>query len=221
MNENDKKILEKYDWGWAQANKIITRWQSQKDGLIRTTFLKREFAPRNFKTGDLLDINPSTWEMTPELIYELHVLRMHNAAPIVINRNGGFAVDGHGTESLHYGVRGHKVVRDNPPTIYGQAGFIRVGRAADLTIMDSQNQPRDIIDQALMAYKILPKYHRFGIYPFWNRPGLHVDYFQGTEKSDSVWFQEAGGAYRFFPRNRFHECLEQCVLHMHEFKRAA
>jgi len=223
MTENDKGIIEKYDWSWSEVNERHTFYK--KDGLRRYTYKKLEFAPKNFVTGELLDIDPATWDMYPFLIDELSTLRMNNGASVVIHRNGGFSVDGHSDHSLHYGWPRSPVhvkfsdIRPNETPSEEMKDFPTcIGLAVDLTVMDRQGKPRPIIDQALMAYKVLPPGFRIGIYPFWNRPGLHIDYAKGTGKSDSVWFKPKEGKHRFFPRSKFYECIEECILHLNEIE---
>ncbi|MFQ5674129.1 MAG: hypothetical protein ACE5G9_13680 [Nitrospinales bacterium] len=127
-------------------------------------------------------------------LLKLETLRQHVGSPVVIHANGGFAVRGHAENSLHY-----------------------MGLAADLHIRQGENaagndpaSPRDIVEQALLAYKWT--FLSIGIYPFWNRPGLHLDDRTAIGKAKAVWFRDRQGNYHFYPYDQFHRCIRELTL---------
>ncbi len=145
------------------------------------------------------------WDMHINIVQAAVRLRIENNGPLIVHRNSGFAVDGHSKRSLHYGWHG-----DN------------ISRAMDFHLVH-QGVIRNVIDQALLSFKYTDQRFRIGLYPFWNRPGLHVDNPRGTDREGGsyYWFQRRDGLYKFYKWGEFYKCIEDCILHMNELKKVA
>jgi hypothetical protein len=94
-----------------------------------------------------------------------------------IHSNGGYAFTVHSENSLHYD-----------------------GLSADFHIADAVG-PHQVIEQTLLAYKWT--FLSIGIYPYWNRPGLHLDDRSVIGKEKIVWFRNKVGKYHYYSYNRF------------------
>jgi hypothetical protein len=144
---------------------------------------------KNFKEKEFTPPNYSgEVDMNLGFVLKLDLFRSHVGSPITIHENGGFSVKGHSENSLHYS-----------------------GLAADLHVTQAIG-PRDVIEQALLAYKWT--FLSIGIYPYWNRPGLHLDDRSAIGKEKVVWFRDKGGLYQYYSYNRFYECIKDLVIHM-------
>ncbi len=116
-------------------------------------------AVQNFTIQEL---NPKGLPLSPEIEYNLgtlaeglqHLRDFANRAlnrPIAIHVNAGYAKNGHSSRSQHYR-----------------------GLAADIVIYDRERDRIPIWEQ----YQIAVRHGLFrgiGVYPYWHRPGLHVD----------------------------------------------
>lgn len=148
-------------------------------------FSEEEFRPPGFERDVQMGLG---------FLIKLEAFRDLVGTPVVIHKNGGFAVSGHSKHSLHY-----------------------MGLAADLHIGQGERgangavRPRDVIEQALLAYKWT--FLSIGIYPWWNKPGLHLDDRTAIGRDKTVWFRDRQGEYHFYPYNRFHVCIRDLILH--------
>jgi hypothetical protein len=125
--------------------------------------------------------------MEPAFVLELDRLRQDVGSAFVIHANGGFAHSGHEENSLHYR-----------------------GLAVDLHIRQAGSErPRDIVEQAVLAYKWSS--FSIGIYPWWNCPGLHLDGRTAIGRENIVWFKDQDGRYRYYPYARFDRCLRDLI----------
>lgn len=151
-------------------------------------FTEEEFRPADYD-GD--------FNMGMGFLLKLDTLRSQIDSPVVIHKNGGFAVKGHSRNSLHYR-----------------------GLAADLHIgAGNSTRPRDALQQAILAYKW--SFLSIGIYPFWNSPGLHLDDRTAIGLPKTVWFQDRAGIYHYYPYDDFHRCLRDLVLYQEGENRAS
>ncbi|MBI5428397.1 MAG: hypothetical protein HZA02_09000 [Nitrospinae bacterium] len=150
-------------------------------------FTREEFRPEGHD-GD--------FDMGIGFILKLDNFRSQIDSPMVVHKNGGFAVSGHSENSLHY-----------------------LGLAADLHIRErGSDRPRDVLEQALLAYKW--SFLSIGIYPFWNRPGLHLDDRAAIGLPKKVWFQDRAGKYRYYPYEDFHRCVRDLIVYRERMEKA-
>lgn len=146
-------------------------------------FREEEFRPPGFR-GDL--------NMGIGFLLKLDNMRAQVRSPFVIHANGGYAVQGHSENSLHY-----------------------MGQAADLHIAQAASaKPRDIIEQALLAYKW--SFLSIGIYPNWNRPGLHLDDRTAVGRDKVTWFKDHENQYHFYPYDEFYRCIRDLARYLEE-----
>ncbi len=130
-------------------------------------------------------------DMSLGFVLKLDLFRSQVGSPMYIHNNGGYAISGHSENSLHYD-----------------------GLAADLHIAEAVG-PRNVIEQALLAYKWT--FLSIGIYPYWNRPGLHLDDRSAIGKQKVVWFRDDLGKYHYYSYNRFYQCLRDLILYMESY----
>lgn len=141
-------------------------------------FSEKEFRPPGFEDEVPMGLG---------FLLKLETLRHQVGSPLIIHRNGGFAVAGHAENSLHY-----------------------MGLAADLHIVgEGGGTVRHVLDQALLAHKWT--FLSIGIYPFWKSPGLHLDDRSAIGKEKTVWFKDREGEYHFYAYGQFHNCIRDLL----------
>ncbi len=179
-------------------------------------FSRNEFRPIYDELRNVFAVDYSLgpwWEMHQDLIARMVKIRFWadqeatGRIRIIIHENSGFAISGHSQTSLHGQYQdGLKI----------PAWEKRIGRAADFTIQEKsekdglwRNWPWD--RQVLLVWKYTGPGFGVGVYPFWNRPGVHLDYRAGIDgRSSAVWFQTKAGEYRTFPFNEFYRMIDEC-----------
>lgn len=169
-------------------------WDNVPNGVLK----KSEFAPRDWSTGKLVNVDNLNWDMHSVLIGNLFDLRILSGYRLIVHPNGGFSLSGHTNDppSLHYGWQG-----DN------------LGRATDFHLEKIKGKPIPIIEQAVLTFKYTNNCS-IGMYPYWNSPGLHVDYREGTGKKPMVWYRDRGGLYHFYVLKDFYKCLTDVIVDM-------
>ncbi len=173
-------------------------------------FTKSEFKP-NYRVEQL-------WDMDFNLVLTLHNLRqaanLEGVNPIrfLIRINGGFATGpGHGATSLH----GNYALRPGDPPIVEPI----LGRAADFTIEEKFPYeagavktgwtPWSWLKQATFVYGKIGLEHGLGVYPWWHRPGLHLDWrAENHERTPAVWMRTPGDEYIFRPFGMFYDLVD-------------
>lgn len=175
-------------------------------------FQKREFAPDG-------KYPKWPWDMDPDLIMTLVYIRSNavkiSPVPvrIVIHKNGGFVLDGHSETSLH----GQYLWDPLDGKLYSPEETM-IGRAADFTIEEkigSSWVPWSWLKQAAFVFPMISPCNGLGIYPWWNRPGLHLDYRGDVpNRLPAVWFRSPSGEYFNRPPERFHEILDGILDYM-------
>ena len=106
-------------------------------------------------------------QMNPALLVLLQRLRTDMKAPF--NIHCGYEVTGHSSESQHY-----------------------LGNAVDFTIgLDDFVKTYSILNALLIGYGVAYKVG-FGVYPFWNTPGFHLD----VRGSKARWSRDREGRYK-------------------------
>lgn len=170
-------------------------------------FKKREFAPPN--------PTPHPWDMDFDLMFTLHNLRdaatheNRNRIRFIIRNDGGFSLTSHSKKSLHgryaLGPAGLEHVPTEPI----------LGRAADFTIEEEEIPgsnlwvPWSWLKQAAFVYGKIGPAHGLGIYPWWHRPGLHLDWRQeNRERTPAVWTRGPDDVYIFRPFNQFYDLVD-------------
>jgi hypothetical protein len=148
-------------------------------------FSEDDFRPVGFKGG---------FNMGTGFLLKLDILGSQIGCPIMVHKNGGFAVSGHSRNSLHY-----------------------MGLAADVNICDASGAPMDVVQQALLVYKWT--FLSIGIYSCWDSldepghlPGLHLDDRTAIGQPKKVWFQGPAGAKHTYPYEDFHRCIQDFIL---------
>lgn len=178
-------------------------------------FSKSEFAPKDPFIGE-------KWDMDYNLVLTLHNLREAanveavNPIRFIIRINGGFALIGHGEKSLH----GRYELAD--PSGVPADPYERLGRAADFTI--EEKFPYDIsvfengwtpwswLKQAAFVYGKIGPEHGLGIYPWWHRPGLHLDWrAENHERTPAVWTRTPDDEYIFQPFDLFYDLVDMIL----------
>jgi len=144
---------------------------------------------KHFSEGEFRPKNYSgEVDMSLGFVLKLDLFRSQVGSPMVVHNNGGYAISGHSENSLHY-----------------------EGLAVDIHIAEAVG-PRDVVEQALLAYKWT--FLSIGIYPHWNRPGIHLDDRTVIGKEKVVWFRDHLGKYYYYSYNRFYQCLRDLIIYM-------
>jgi len=176
---------------------VRTNWEVIKH------FKKEEFAPEE------VPAQQSDWDMHHSLVRKLDHIRAEAArltddpVRIIIRRNGGFALEGHSANSLHGGYQWNAVTKASEPYI---------GRAADFTIeekIDGEWTPWSWLKQAVFVRGYIGPECGMGIYPWWHRPGIHLDYrLDVPDRTPAVWVRDPGDTYHALPFDQFYELVD-------------
>lgn len=153
-------------------------------------FKEEEFRPPGHKGNFIVGMG---------FLYKLDLLRSQIGTPIRVHKNGGYALNGHSKNSLHY-----------------------MGLAADVNILGSSGAPMDVIQQALLVYKWT--FLSIGIYCDWGQdsghvPGLHLDDRTAINLPKKVWFQDHAGIKHVYSYEDFHRCIEDLIVCREQWKR--